>query len=148
MLQTKQMYKKLADKLSPPSPKVKDFTLAFLIGGLICTLGQILTEIYILYLDLTIKQVRMAVPSTIIFLAGLLTGLRVFHKIAKRAGAGTLVPISGFSNAVVSPAIEFKTEGWVLGVGANMFRIAGPVIAYGTIASVVYGLIYWLTTLF
>ena len=147
MPQTKQMYKKLADKLSPPSPKIKDFILAFLIGGFICTLGEILSEVYVRYFDLTLKQVRMAVPSTIIFIAGLLTGLRVFYKIAKKAGAGTLVPISGFSNAVVSPAIEFKTEGFILGVGAKMFTIAGPVIVYGVVASVIYGVIYWITTI-
>ena len=89
----------------------------------------------------------MAVPVTLIFIAALLTGLKIFDKIAKRAGAGTLVPITGFANAVVSPAIEFKKEGFVLGVGANMFKIAGPVIVYGTVASVVYGIIYWITTI-
>ena len=88
--------------------------------------------------------VKMLVPVTLIFLAALLTGLKVFDNIAKYAGAGTLVPITGFANAVVSPAIEFKKEGWILGVGANMFKIAGPVIAYGAIASVIYGIIYWL----
>jgi len=90
----------------------------------------------------------MAVPVTLIFIAALLTGLKIFNKIAKFAGAGTLVPITGFANAVVSPAIEFKNEGFILGVGAKMFTIAGPVIVYGTVASVVYGLIYWITTLF
>ena len=90
----------------------------------------------------------MLVPVTLIFIAALLTGLKIFHKIAKRAGAGTLVPITGFSNAVSSPAIEFKNEGWILGVGAKIFSIAGPVIAYGTISSALYGVIYWLTTVF
>ena len=88
----------------------------------------------------------MAVPCTLIFAAALLTGLRLFDKIAKHAGAGTLVPITGFANAVVSPAIEFKQEGFILGVGAKMFTIAGPIIVYGTVASVVYGIIYWITT--
>ncbi len=144
---TNQEYSKMVKKLSPPSPKIKDFIWAFCVGGLICVIGQLLTELY-LYLDFTQKQIKMAVPVTLIFIAALLTGLKLFDKIAKRAGAGTLVPITGFANAVVSPAIEFKTEGFVLGVGANMFKIAGPVIVYGTVASVVYGLIYWVTTLF
>ena len=144
---TKEEYGKLVKKLSPPSPKIKDFIWAFCVGGFICVIGQLFTELYT-YLDLTPRQVKMAVPVTLISIAALLTGLKLFDKIAKRAGAGTLVPITGFANAVVSPAIEFKSEGFVLGVGANMFKIAGPVIVYGTIASVVYGLIYWVTTLF
>lgn len=140
-------YSRIVKKLSPPSPKIKDFIWAYCVGGLICVIGQLFMELY-LYLDLTQKQVKMAVPVTLIFIAALLTGLKLFDKIAKRAGAGTLVPITGFANAVVSPAIEFKSEGFVLGVGANMFKIAGPVIVYGTIASVIYGIIYWITTLF
>ena len=94
------------------------------------------------------ETVKTLVPVTLIFLAVLFTGLGVFDKLAKHAGAGTLVPISGFANAVVSPAIEFKNEGFILGVGAKMFTIAGPVIVYGVSASVVYGFIYWITTLF
>jgi len=144
---TNKEYGKLVKKLSPPSPKIKDFIWAFCVGGFICVIGQLFTELYT-YLDLTPKQVKMAVPVTLIFIAALLTGLKLFDKIAKRAGAGTLVPITGFANAVVSPAIEFKAEGFVLGVGANMFKIAGPVIVYGTVASVIYGVIYWVTTLF
>ena len=147
MKTTNKEYDKLVKKLSPSSPKIKDFIWAYCVGGFICVIGQLLTELYI-YLDLTQKQVKMAVPVTLIFLAALLTGLKLFDKIAKRAGAGTLVPITGFANAVVSPAIEFKSEGFVLGVGANMFKIAGPVIVYGTIASVIYGVVYWVTTLF
>ena len=140
---TKQEYSKIVKKVSPPSPKVKDFIWAFCVGGFICVIGQLLTELF-MYLDLTQKQIKMAVPISLIFLAALLTGLKLFDKIAKRAGAGTLVPITGFANAVVSPAIEFKSEGFVLGVGAKMFTIAGPVIVYGTVASVIYGVIYWL----
>lgn len=136
-------YSKMAKKLSPKSPKLKDFIWAYVIGGLICVIGQLLMELYT-NLGLTPKQVRMAIPVTLIFLAALLTGLKIFDKIAKRAGAGTLVPITGFANAVVSPAIEFKSEGWVLGLGANMFKIAGPVIVYGVIASAIYGVIYWI----
>ena len=96
------------------------------------------------YLGMEEKVVKMLVPVTLVFIAALLTGLKLFDKIAKHAGAGTLVPITGFANAVVSPAIEFKSEGWVLGLGAKMFTIAGPVIVYGTVASVVYGVIYWI----
>lgn len=142
-----KQYSELTKKLSPPSPKLKDFIWAYCVGGFICVIGQLLTELYE-SMNLSEKVVKGLVPCTLIFIAALLTGLKVFHKIAKRAGAGTLVPITGFSNAMVSPAIEFKSEGWVLGLGANLFKIAGPVIAYGTLASVIYGVIYWITTLF
>ena len=140
-------YSKVVKKLSPKSPKIKDFIWAYCVGGFICVIGQLLMEFYT-YLELEEKVVKMAVPVSIIFIAALLTGLKLFDKIAKRAGAGTLVPITGFANAVVSPAIEFKAEGFILGVGAKMFTIAGPVIVYGTVASVIYGVIYWITTLF
>ena len=144
---TNKEYKRMVKKASKKSPKLKDCIWAFLVGGVICTLGQILLEIF-KSLDLNEKVVKALVPVTLIFIAILLTGLKIFPKIAKHAGAGTLVPITGFANAVASPAIEFKNEGFVLGVGANMFKIAGPVIAYGTIASVVYGVIYWIAILF
>lgn len=147
MLPDKKKYNEMTKKASPPSPKLKDFVWAYIVGGAICVIGQLLNELYTA-LDLPEKVVKMAVPVSIIFLAALLTGLGLFDKIARRAGAGTLVPITGFANAVVSPAIEFKNEGFVLGVGANMFKIAGPVIVYGTVASVIYGVIYWITTLF
>ena len=147
MLPDKKTYSKMTKKASPPSPKVIDFIWAFCVGGAICVIGQLFNELYT-YLGLSEKSVKMAVPVSIIFLAALITGIGWFDKIAKRAGAGTLVPITGFANAVVSPAIEFKNEGFVLGVGAKMFTIAGPVIVYGTVASVVYGIIYWITTLF
>lgn len=143
---TKQEYKKMTEKASPPSPKLKNFFLAYLVGGLICVIGQLLNELYT-YLGLQEKVVKMLVPVTLIALASLLTGLRLFEKLAKHAGAGTLVPITGFSNAVTSPAIEFKQEGFVLGVGAKIFTIAGPVILYGVAASVVYGVIYWIVGL-
>ena len=138
----KEEYSKLVDKVSPPSKKGKDFTFAFLIGGTICVIGQLLRELFLSF-GFEDKLVGMYVSTILIFLAALLTGLRIFEKIAKHAGAGTLVPITGFANAVVSPAIEFKTEGWILGLGAKMFAIAGPVIVYGTISSLIYGLIYW-----
>ena len=143
MQPSQKQYDTMVKKASPPSPKIKNFIWAFCVGGLICVIGQLFIEFYS-SLDLPEKAVKMAVPVTLIFIAALLTGFGVFDKIAKRAGAGTLVPITGFANAVVSPAIEFKNEGQVLGVGAKMFAIAGPVIVYGTVASVVYGLIYWI----
>ncbi len=143
MLPDKKKYNEMTKKASPPSPKVKDFIWAFCVGGAICVIGQLLNELYT-NMGLSEKAVKMAVPVSIIFLAALLTGFGLFDKIAKRAGAGTLVPITGFANAVVSPAIEFKNEGYILGVGAKIFTIAGPVIMYGAVASVIYGLIYWI----
>ena len=144
MLPDKKKYSEMTEKASPPSPIIKDFVWAFCVGGAICVIGQLFNALYS-YFDLPEKTVKMAVPVSIVFLAALLTGIGVFDKIAKHAGAGTLVPITGFANAVVSPAIEFKNEGFILGVGAKIFTIAGPVIMYGTIASVIYGIIYWLT---
>ncbi len=142
MKPTKKQYDQMVKKASPNSKKPKNFFFAFLIGGIICTIGQLFRELY-LYLNLDEDVTKMLVPVTIIFIAALLTGLKVFEKIAKTAGAGTLVPITGFANAVVSAAIEFKKEGWILGVGAKIFSIAGPVILYGVTASVIYGLIYY-----
>ncbi len=144
---TNKTYAELVRRASPPSKKVQDLFGAVTVGGTICVIGQLLTDGYTA-LGMDEKVVKMAVPVTLVFLSVLLTGLKIYERIAKFAGAGTLVPITGFANAVSSPAIEFKNEGFVLGVGANMFKIAGPVITYGTIASVVYGLIYWITTLF
>lgn len=142
MLPDNKKYDEMTKKASPPSPKLKDFIWAYAVGGAICVIGQLFKELYT-YLDLPEKVVKMAVPVTLIFIAACLTGLGVFDKIARKAGAGTLVPITGFANAVVSPAIEFKNEGWILGVGAKIFVIAGPVIMYGTVASVIYGIIYY-----
>ncbi len=137
-------YSEMVKKHSPPSPKLRDCAFAFLVGGFICTLGQLLLELYSKTLALDEERAKALVTVSLIFLSALLTALKIFNKIAKFAGAGTLVPITGFANAVVSPAIEFKAEGFVLGVGAKMFTIAGPVIVYGTIASVVYGVVYWI----
>ncbi len=148
MRPTNKEYSNLTKKLSPPSPKIKDMAWAFCVGGFICVIGQLLMEFYKTVCGLDEEMTKMLIPVTLIFIAAVLTGLKLFDKIAKRAGAGTLVPITGFANAVVSPAIEFKSEGWVLGMGAKIFTIAGPVIAYGTIASVVYGIIYWIYKLF
>ena len=132
--------------MSPKSPIWKDCLNAFWIGGLICAIGQLIMNGY-LALGLDKEQAGTAMSMTLVALSALLTGLSLYDDIAKRAGAGTLVPITGFANAIASPAVEFKTEGFILGVGAKMFTIAGPVIVYGVSASVVYGLIYWITTL-
>ena len=137
----KQRYSKLVDRVSPPSKKGRDFLQAFVIGGLICVIGKLLRELFI-GVGFEQKTTGMAVSTILIFIAALLTGLKIFEKIAKHAGAGTLVPITGFANAVVSPAIEFKDEGYVTGVAANIFKIAGPVITYGVIASVLSGIYY------
>ena len=144
---TDKEYGRLVKEMSPSSPIVKDCLFAFLIGGAICTVGQLILNLYT-YLGVEETDAGTATSVTLVLISAILTGFSLYDNIAKYAGAGTLVPITGFANAVVSPAIEFKTEGFILGVGAKMFTIAGPVIVYGVSASVVYGLIYWITALF
>ena len=138
-----QAYQKFVKARAPKSPIGKDCLRAFLIGGVICAFAQALPE-GLVALKMTEENARALVPVTLIFLAALLTGLGIFDDIAKFAGAGTLVPITGFANAVASPAIDDKSEGLVMGVGAQMFTIAGPVIVYGILTSVLYGVCYWL----
>jgi stage V sporulation protein AC len=140
---TNREYEKLNQKKSPNSPLLKNCICAFLIGGGICALGQGLGELY-QYAGLEKLDASAAASISLIFLAALLTGLNVYDNIAKVAGAGTLVPITGFSNSITSPALEFKSEGLILGLGAKMFVIAGPVLVYGITASVLYGLILYL----
>lgn len=142
---TEREYGKLVSKMQSRSPIVKDCFFAFWIGGLICLLGQVALNGYTA-LGLDEKSAATATSMTLVTLSALLTGLSLYDDIAKHAGAGTLVPITGFANAVAAPAVEFKTEGMILGTAAKMFTIAGPVIVYGVSASVVYGLIYWITT--
>ena len=139
---TEKEYARLVKEMSPRSPSWRDCLNAFWIGGLICALGQLIMNGYEA-LGLEKEAAGTAMSMTLVALSALLTGLSLYDDIAKRAGAGTLVPITGFANAIAAPAIEFKTEGFILGVGAKMFTIAGPVIVYGVSASVVYGLIYW-----
>lgn len=134
-------------KETPKSPIIKNCFMAFVFGGGICCFGEVLKYFYT-RLGLNTDEVKLAVCATLIIITAILTGSGIFDKIAKHAGAGTAVPITGFANSVVSPAVEFKAEGFVLGVGAKMFTIAGPVIVYGVSAAVVYGIIYWITTLF
>ena len=140
---TEKRYGELIRELSPKSPVWKDCVFAFVSGGLICVLGQALIGLYS-NLGLDKQSASGAASMSLVCLAALLTGLGVFDDIAKYAGAGTLVPITGFANAVAAPAVEFQTEGMILGTAAKMFTIAGPVIVYGVSASVVYGLIYWI----
>lgn len=144
---SKKKYDKMVKKETKNSPLLKDCIKAFLIGGAICTIGQGITNLYIT-LGVAEKEAKTLCSVTLVFVGVLLTSLHLYEKIAKHGGAGTLIPITGFANAVSSPAIEFKSEGFILGVGAKMFTIAGPVIVYGTSASVLYGVIYYIFTLF
>ena len=144
---TEREYKKIVDELSPKSPMWKDCVIAFVVGGAICTLGQFFLNLYG-NLGVEKDDAGTLTSMTLVALSALLTGLSLYDNLAKFAGAGTLVPITGFANSIAAPAVEFKTEGFILGVGAKMFTIAGPVIVYGVSARVVYGCIYWSTTLF
>ncbi|MDD6032758.1 MAG: stage V sporulation protein AC [Oscillospiraceae bacterium] len=137
---TKEQYAAMAKEASRSSPSWKNIPLAFLSGGLICMLGQGLLELY-QYLGLNLDRASLLVSVSLVFLSVLLTGLGVYDRLAKHAGAGTLVPITGFANAVAAPALEFKSEGMIMGLGAKLFAIAGPVIVYGVAASWVYGIV-------
>lgn len=143
MKMTNTEYDKLTKKHSPNTKLYLTLPKAFVIGGLICCLGQALFNLYT-YLGMTEMNARSVTSITLIFLSALLTGLKLYDKIAKHGGAGTLVPITGFANSVVSPALEFKTEGFILGTAAKMFIIAGPVIVYGIVTSVLYGIILYI----
>ena len=139
---SRKEYDDMTKKASPPSKKLRNCFFAFVIGGFICTIGEgvsMLCEYY----GMNEKDVRLLVPVSLIVLSAILTALGVFDDIAIYAGAGTIVPITGFANSIVSPALEFKSEGRILGTGANMFKIAGPVLVYGTLAAVIYGIVYY-----
>lgn len=138
-------YARLADRLAPKSHLARDLFNAFWTGGLICTLGQLLLNGFSAA-GLDKQSAGTTVSVCLVFLSAVLTGFAVYDDIAKLAGAGTLVPITGFANSIVAPAVEFKTEGVVLGTCGKMFTIAGPVLVFGTAASAIYGLIYWLWT--
>ena len=139
-------YQTYTESRAKRSHVLRDCLCAFWVGGLICCLGQALNVIY-QWAGLEEKTAGLCVSVTLIFLAGLLTGIGWFDRIAKYAGAGTLVPITGFSNAVAAPAIDARAEGYVTGVAAKMFTIAGPVIVYGAVSSILYGVLYYLFTL-
>lgn len=136
-------YKKYVDSRAKRSPVLRNCIRAFWVGGVICCIGQGLNALY-QWAGLSEKHAGLCVSVTLIFLAGLLTGIGCFDKIAKYAGAGTLVPITGFANSVAAPAVDAKSEGYVTGVAAKMFTIAGPVIVYGSVSSILYGVIYYL----
>ena len=140
---TRTEYQQMAETVSPKSKVLRNCVMAFLVGGAICALGQALTTLFLSF-DLPEKTAMGFVSISLIALSAIMTGLKVYDKIAKHAGAGTLVPITGFANSIVSPAMEFKSEGYIMGIGAKMFSIAGPVLVYGTCASIIYGLILFL----
>lgn len=146
-MKTKEEKKQLIEKYSPNSPVLKNCLFAFFVGGTVCLLGEaFLTGL--VSLGIKNEDALPIVTSTLIFLAAILTALGIFDRIAKRAGAGTLLPVTGFSNAVVSEAMDSASEGLVLGVGAKIFTVAGPVILFGTASGVLYGIIYYLVSLF
>ena len=145
MQMSSREYNEYVMRLAPKSPVWKDLLNAFWTGGLICVLGQLILNGW-KAAGLEKDAAGTATSISLVFLSAVLTALSLYGKIAKLAGAGTLVPITGFANSVVSPAMEFRSEGLVTGMAVKMFTIAGPVIVYGTVASVVYGLIYWLFT--
>ena len=143
----KRKYAALLARKSPPSPLARDCLLAFVFGGAICTVGEGV-RMFWLSRGLDTDGTAAATAITMVFLGALLTCLHLYDKLAKHAGAGTIVPITGFSNSITAPAIEFKSEGHVFGIGAKMFIMAGPVIVYGTISSMVYGLIVYMLKLY
>lgn len=144
----KKEYNKLVEEKAPKSNILYDCFKAFWVGGTICLIGEIVSTLLKSVFELDKTMASNWTCIIMIFLGAFLTGIGVYDKIGKYAGAGSMVPITGFANGITSSAMEFKTEGLVLGTGAKMFTIAGPVIVYGTVASVIYGIIYWITTLF
>ena len=145
---SKKTYAKFADAHAPRSPMAKNCLWAFCAGGFICTVGQILRDVFQNLCSFDEETAGTLTSVTLILVAVILTAIGVFDKIAKHVGAGTLVPITGFANAVVSPAIDSHSEGLVLGVGAKIFSVAGPVLLYGTLAGFLYGIVYWICQLF
>lgn len=144
---TNKQYSEMTDKASPPSSILKNCICAFLVGGAICLLGQVLNTLFV-SAGIETETAKTLSTISLVFLSALSTACRFYDNIARHAGAGTLVPITGFANAIVSPAMEFKSEGLVIGTGVKMFNIAGPVIVYGTTASVIYGIILWIVGMF
>ena len=138
----KKRYEEMFNQVKPKPPLLKNILWAFIVGGLICTLGQFLQNYFI---DMGFSKKEAGGPTSVvlIFLAALFTGLGLYDELGKRAGAGSILPITGFANSIVSPAMEFKREGYVFGIGAKMFVIAGPVLVYGMVTSAIIGLIYW-----
>lgn len=139
----KNEYKQYVEKMSPKPAYLKNCIMAFLVGGLICCIGQGINDFYMKIINLDKLAAASATSMSLIFLGSFLTGLGVYDLIGKRAGAGSIIPITGFANSIVSPAMEFKKEGYVTGVGANLFKIAGPVLVYGISSSIICGLLYY-----
>lgn len=144
---TNKEYADYIDKKAKNSPMLKDVILAFIVGGIICMLGQLITDISMKF-GVSKDDAAIITSISLIFLGAFLTSINLYSKLGKFAGAGSIIPITGFSNSIVAPAIEFKTEGYILGLGANMFKIAGPVLVYGISSSVAVGFIYWIIKLF
>lgn len=144
MKSNKNEYKEYVDKISPKPTYFKNSVLAFIVGGIICCIGQGINDFYMNFMDLDKLAAASATSMTLIFIGAFLTGLGVYDLIGKRAGAGSIIPITGFANSIVSPAMEFKKEGYVLGVGANLFKIAGPVLVYGISSSILCGIVYYI----
>lgn len=144
----KDDYNKYVDSISPKPTYLKNYTMAFVVGGIICVIGQLINDFYMKFINLDKLMAAGATSITLIFIGALLTGLGVYDLIGKRAGAGSIIPITGFANSIVSPAMEFKREGYVLGVGANMFKIAGPVLVYGIGSSILFGFVYYIFKIF
>lgn len=143
----KKTYQKYVAARAPKSPLLRDCLMAFLIGGLICTAAQGLKALYQMIPGYSEETAGTLTSVTLVLIAVILTAAGVFDNIAKYAGAGTLVPITGFANAVVSPAMDSKSEGLILGVGAKIFTVAGPVLLYGTLSGAIWGVVYWIITL-
>ena len=141
-------YKKYVDQISPKPRDLKNYTLAFIVGGIIRMIGQAINDLYMKVGGLDKLGASSATSITLIFIGAFLTGLGVYDLIGKRAGAGSIIPITGFANSIVSPAMEYKREGYVLGVGANLFKIAGPVLVYGIGSSILCGIIYYIFKMF
>ena len=144
-METPSSYKERIKRHSPPSPYLKNSLFAFISGGTVCLFGELLATLFI-KLGIENEDSYLLVTVSLIFIASLLTGLGMFDKIARFAGAGTLVPVTGFANAVVSPALDTRCEGYILGVGAKIFTVAGPVILYSVLSGTFYGIIYYLVT--
>ncbi len=140
----KKNYKKYVDEISPKPKYLKNYIWAFIVGGIICVIGQGINDLYMQFAQLDKLTAASATSLTLIFIGSLLTGLGVYDLIGKRAGAGSIIPITGFANSIVSPAMEYKREGYIMGVGANLFKIAGPVLVYGVGSSIICGFIYYL----
>ena len=145
MNMTPQEYQAYVKTAVPRSPLLKNVVIAFAVGGAICTLGEALSQLFI-SLGVDKDSASSLVSTSLVFLSALFTALGLYHRLARFAGAGTLVPITGFANAVVSPAIDFHAEGLITGTAVKMFTVAGPVIVFGTVASIVYGLFLWAFT--